>query len=114
MSLSPLRSPPATGSHAEWLEQDLLGAMEPEDRWRVAIATAHRIPRRRLERVDGSPVLEIEVDLAEMDSTMPLLSPSREVDESGAETAAPPPPPNQAAGMNISTSIPVGEATSRR
>ena len=65
--------------------------MEPEDRWRVAIATTPRIPRRRLERVDGSPVLEIEVDLAEMSSTLPLPSPSREVDQSGTETTVPPP-----------------------
>ena len=61
MSLSPLRSPPATGSHAEWLKQDLLGAMDPEDRWSVVIATAPRIPRRRLKRVERSPVLETEV-----------------------------------------------------
>ena len=48
---------------------------------RPAIAMTPRIPRRRLERVDGSPVLEIEVDLAEMSSTLPLPSPLGEADE---------------------------------
>ena len=99
MTLSPLRSPPVSGSHAHWLEQELLRDMEPEDRWRVAIATTPRIPRRRLELVDGSPVLEIEVDLTEMSFTLPLPSPSREADESGAETTVLPPPRDRATGM---------------
>ena len=99
MTLCSLRSPPVSGSHANWLEQELLRDMEPEDRWRVAIATTPRIPRRRLERVDGSPVLEIEVDLAEMSSTLPLPSSSGEADKSGAETTVPPPPLDRAIGM---------------
>ena len=43
MTLSPLRSPPVSGSHADWLEQELLRDMEPENRWRLAIATTPRI-----------------------------------------------------------------------
>ena len=77
--------------------------MEPEDGWRVAIVTAPRILRRRLERVDGSLNLEIKVDLVEMDSTLPLPSPSSEAGESGTETTAPFSPPNQDTWMETAT-----------
>ena len=66
-------------------------------------ATAPRIPWRRLERVDGSPVLEIELDLDELDATMPLPSPPREAAESGAEVTVSTPPPIQEAGADTAT-----------
>ena len=95
LSLSPLSSPPATGSHAEWLERNLLGAMEPDDRWRVAIASAPWIPQRRPVRVDDSPVLVIDVDAVEMAATIPPSSPSGKADESSPEASVPPPSPGQ-------------------
>ena len=73
-----------------------------------------RIPRRRLERVDGSPVLEIEVDLADLGSTLPLPSPSREVHESGTETTVPPPPLSQDTEMEAFTQSPPPSRRSKR
>ena len=34
------------GSHAEWMERQLLDDMAPEDKWKVAVAHAPKIPRR--------------------------------------------------------------------
>ena len=62
--------------------------MDPEDRWRVAIATAPRIPLRRPQRVDDSPVLVIDVDAAEMALAIPPPSPVGEAHESGRETTS--------------------------
>ena len=46
LSLSPLWSPIDSGSHAEWMEAQLLSDMAPEDKWKVAVAHAPKIPRR--------------------------------------------------------------------
>ena len=34
------------GSHAEWMERQLLDDMEPKDKWKVEVAHAPKIPRR--------------------------------------------------------------------
>ena len=46
LSLSPLQSPIEVGSHADWIEAQLLSDMVPEDKWKVAVAQASKIPRR--------------------------------------------------------------------
>ena len=46
LSLSPLRSPMETGSHAEWLEETLLADMGPDEKWEVAVAKAPKCPKR--------------------------------------------------------------------
>ena len=47
LSLSPPRSPIDSGSHAEWMEAQLLRDMWiPQDKWKVAVAQAPKIPRR--------------------------------------------------------------------
>ena len=112
VSLSLLRSPSASGSNANWLERVLLGYMEPEHRWAVAIATVSHIPQIRLERVDGSPVLVIDVNLVEMEATVPPSSPSRKVDESrhGDHRPTPTTQPGRGNGRRHSITI----ATPRR
>ena len=64
--------------------------------------------------MDGSPVLEIEVDLAEMSSTLPLPSPSGEADESGTETTVPRPPLDQATEMETTNPSPPPAGGSER
>ena len=92
-----------SGGHPDWLEQELLRDMEPDDHRRVAIAIS-----------PGFRVLEIEVDLAEMDSTLPFPSPSREGDESGTGTTVLPPPLDQTTEMEPATQFPPPSRGSKR
>ena len=46
LSLSPLQSPIEVGSHADWMEAQLLSDMVPEDKWKVAVVQAPKIFRR--------------------------------------------------------------------
>ena len=47
--LSPLRSPVEDGSCAFYLEDQLLGDMTPDDKWKVAAARAPKISQRSSE-----------------------------------------------------------------
>ena len=53
--LSPLRSPAEQGSHAEQLEEMLLGDMEADDKWAVASKKAPRCPKKAAEEGEAIP-----------------------------------------------------------
>ena len=64
------------GSHAEWMERQLLYDMAPEDKWKVAVAHALKIPR------SSTPEDEPEMAVASISTTpdgpVPPSSPGEE------------------------------------